>query len=430
MDPHLLATLYPHGWLSADGFEDGLAAVRAPGWASALHALDAPSGSVFDRMLTATDPTEKRATVSADRRRRLAFVLGAQGLAVPTPELLQREARRDSALWGCLLAAQAGERDVWQEAEAIEAVHAALLSSPDPDLSGVEAELAQTGLGWDSPVLGGTLAEATMALGVAAVSQDGGWPQAHPLEPMDPALRFRQLRHLWERWDLASSRDSALAGLWREAAEAACEVHGVNRSESASATAALAVVADLLRRMRPGWGGERHRQATALARHPSLFVRAVVWKTVARDLSWTSPPDDRPDLDRQDTWATVWKTLEVACSASGHTRAGTDLLAITEAEAGPCPEDLEARVPVSVLQHWQARQMVHNPGSDRLKGWARRLKATSRRSGARPYAQVLQEALESTHIWPASFDAQGWSWMRLEAGLEEGRATPRRRPRL
>ena len=62
--------------------------------------------------------------------------------------------------------------------------------------------------------------------------------------------------------------------------------------------------------------------------------------------------------------------------------------------------------------------MVQNPGDDRLPQWLEQFKALSRRPGAEPYQQVLARSLETSDVWPSSFDGAGWGMLQMESRLE------------
>ena len=398
MNPFLASVSYPQGWWNNEEARSSMfQAFQTSQWRNGLREADTPPGTVLKEVLLSTSASQAPLEDMLSRRLVVAEV-AKTGVGLPSRLVSGRQFKYDEMITGLLEEARESGSNVWKDVPLLNALLVASRTSARGDMREVERWMEKVGKSYGSPLLGATVAEVVCAL---------GWPGTYcwVLGQADIGRSQQKVIRLHRDWDLEGKASVNLRALWILLARSATEFTTPDAGWDVDVQKKREALESRL-----GWKG-----MLALCDHPSAFIRTLAAPALAELL-----------MDRKQTlrglsgpqeWSAAWRLVDLMRPISGVNRLSAELLSVVEQHRGPCPPSLEGALPIDLLQHGYARRMVQNPGDDRLSQWLKRFKKLSGRPGARPYQQVLAESLETSDVWPSSFDGPGWSLLQMESRL-------------
>lgn len=332
-------------------------------------------------------------------RRLVVAEVAKTGVGLPSPSVSGRQFKYDRLLTGLIEAARENGASVWEDVPTLNAMLNACRSIPSGDMEGVERWLRKSDLSYQSSLVGASVAEVMCVL---------GWAGRHDwiFGPGDVRESQRKIFQLHQVWDLEGNAAPNLQALWVLMTRNSLQFSASNGEYEA----------DLLSKQEALENRLGLKGMVKSCDRLSAVVRLAAAAELADFL--VERQQKAIDASAHQEWGAAWRMVAIMRNISGVNRSGSDLLSVVEQYHGPCPPSLEGTLPIELLQHGYARRMVQNPGDDRLPQWLEQFKALSRRPGAEPYQQVLARSLETSDVWPSSFDGAGWGMLQMESRLE------------
>ena len=399
MNPFLASVSYPQGWWkNEEKRAEMFRTFQSPEWRRGLQEADTPAGTVLKEILLNT--SDSQAPLEELFARRLVVAEVAKtGVGLPSPSVSGRQFKYDRLLTGLIEAARENGASVWEDVPTLNAMLNACRSIPSGDMEGVERWLRKSDLSYQSSLVGASVAEVMCVL---------GWTGRHDwiFGPGDVRESQRKIFQLHQVWDLEGNAAPNLQALWVLMTRNSLQFSASNGEYEA----------DLLSKQEALENRLGLKGMVKSCDRLSAVVRLAAAAELADFL--VERQQKAIDASAHQEWGAAWRMVAIMRNISGVNRSGSDLLSVVEQYHGPCPPSLEGTLPIELLQHGYARRMVQNPGDDRLPQWLEQFKALSRRPGAEPYQQVLARSLETSDVWPSSFDGAGWGMLQMESRLE------------
>jgi hypothetical protein len=400
MNPFLASVSYPQGWWkNEEKRAEMFRTFQSPEWRRGLQEADTPAGTVLKEILLNTSDSQASLEDLFARRLVVAEVARA-GVALPSPSVSGRQFKYDQLLTGMIEAARENGASVWAEGASLNSLLVASRTSSKGDMREVEQWMERSGWAYQSPLLGATVAEVLCVLGW---SGNYCWVLAQA----DMGRSHQKVVQLHQEWGLEGKGSVHLQALWILLAQSTLKFLSPNGR----------LWEETIQKKQEAL--ENHlglKGVLGLCDHPSALVRTIAVPALAEFL--VERQKKRDGLSPSKEWAAAWRLVAGMRPISGVNRSGSDLLSVVEQYHGPCPPSLEGTLPIGLLQHGYAHRMVQNLGDDRLPQWLEQFKALSIRPGAEPYQQVLARSLETSDVWPSSFDGAGWGMLQMESRLE------------